>query len=407
MKTFVIRILITKFKNHLKSLIIRYISLSYRFGVRPLGIITLRFPGNSGYHFNELVADFPQEPLVKSPVKEIYQEFDSRLPLRPLEGMKILILLSSRANHKIHLKEMAHGIGKTLAYLGGDICFFLFGSDLESIQNAFTSRHYDVILLDSEMTSQELNFVKNAKNQFYAGFKSPRIIMSIYDLWRQDDFGVVDSMLETVDAFLHMDVNSVQNNYKESVDKFHLFPIARFWTDATSESNPDLQNHQVRSPTVFFSGSVRQVDRREILDLLIKELKFLRLSPCFRVSDPMIAGKILSKEDYFFHINTSEVILAPSQKSYNHFILTGRTVESLASENSGVLLQQEDRFCSTLGSLLRKDSEYLSFNSRETLREKLSFLDSHPHEARKIAKQGRDAIRKLFSDALLAKPFLM
>jgi hypothetical protein len=394
-------------KDLLKRLIIYYLFVSYRLGIFPSRYLTQRFPGNNGYHFDEYIQEGPDARTAHSK----YINSLSKMPnpsnylLHPLQSTKVLIALSNRASHKYHLREMAYGLGKTLSTLGSEIDFLRFNGKESAVEVNSRVLSSDIVLLNSEMTKAEIDvLLKIVQDAVFA--HKPKLLMVIYDLWRPYDIELVHSMLSYVDGFLHMDQTAVNKHFMSHQTKFNIWPIARFWDSATRLQESAEGNKQEKNPLVFFSGSVRQIDRREILDSCLRSLRPLRLSSNFLISDPLAPNLILTEKKYLTEITRSEAIIAPSQKTSQHFILTGRTVEILASLGAGVLLQQEHSDCKTLGSLLRKDIDYLSFHSKSTLKEKLNFIDKYPSEAQKIAENGRCAILELFSSSTLAEPFL-
>jgi hypothetical protein len=400
---------IVKTKNQIKTGISYYIYLSYKQGKIPSQNITRKFPGNIGYHFDlsenirvahsvKVVERIERDSKVIRPIHQMKNHF-------PLSGMKAIFILSSRALYKYHLMETGRGLAETLRNLGCHVDFLQINqAKRQTSLRENLIKNCDLVLLDSEIRNGlELEILSEIRG-FFPMNRMPRFAMFIYDLWRPDDVDFIQEVAKSIDIFLHLDTFSVEKSFRKNSHKFHLWPISRSFADATKVNQS--KNYKVE-PRVFYSGSARQIDRRQILNLTIDICRELRISPRFHVSDPLIYRRILTNPEYIDLIRKSECSISLSQKSEDTFIITGRSVEVLATNGGGVLLQQEGERMKPMNLLLNAGTEYLSFCTAKDLRESLKFISECPEDVKEIAARGHQAITSIFSAENVSKPFLM
>lgn len=383
--------------NLMKKSIIIYVHITYRLRISPFDWILKKFPGNSGYRFD---AHDTSNVRVKELVSEKFDFGIFKMPSSPiLNGTSALIIQSRRALYKWNLQEMATGIRTTLKGLGADCCVSNIGNS-ETL-HLLSSKHFDVLILDNEMLKEEIDLVLNEVVTLReTGFRI-KLILICYDLWRDYDIHLIKHYFNFFDYFLHMDQKIVSQHLSAYSSKFYFWPIARFWHKCSRESTENLAGQA----TLFYSGSARQVDRRDILNCSLQHLKKTILKSDFYVCDPLVPSTFLSGDTYISKIKNSRVILSLSQKTSEHFILTGRAIESLVC-GGGVVLQQENSFFEPLGSILTPNEHYLTFSNCEELGEQLQFISQNPSLGRDISLRAKNAMRSIFNDEYLSAPFV-
>ena len=400
MKPKVLNLMLIYIKDRIKAWILWYLVYTYRLGRPSNPFLTSTFPGNSGYRFIH-----PSSVTLKSEIRmsastlthNCKAKADSELQIigPKVANRLALIVKSKKATYKYHLGEMYLGTMNLLESLGIK-CKIVDGTMLESnLQNLPPSAEDFLIIVDNEMTLSEFNLVndslKNSKTRKLNG----RIILLCYDLWREHDLDFIKNVANSIYRILHMDNVFVENFFPEQIKrKAYLWPMARFWSESRNYQHGNLQVEN----SVFFSGSVRQIDRREILDFLLKRLKSSNISSNFRIFDTLIPRSILKSSDYFHNLNSNSLILSLGQKSPTHWIMTGRTVEALIAPRSGALMQQEGPRCRPLSELLVPFRDYLSFSNSGELSDLIFFAEREPEKIAAIARSGRERIRRVFSD---------
>lgn len=396
--------------NEIKKFLMLLIHSSYRNRIVPPRQLIRVFEEPMPFHFfdikaSELVENTENRLSLECRFREEFRE--PRLPKAitlPLKGLTSKWLIHSRIEYKYHLKNTILGLAETVRGLGCDVEIISLDAlrDL-STKSRLTMLNCDFLMFDSEMRlGEDAKFIHELRSSFRA-HKAPKFIMHISDMWRPEDVTFIKFMEKSVDIFLHSDLISVRESFRNIEDKFHLWPHARSFASTKNLSRPRSAN---RSPVVFYGGTARQSDRIEILRAVIKQCRGLRISPDLLVWDTLIPHTALDNDAYIRRIQESECSLALSQKSSKHFIITARSIEVLATPFGGVLLQQEGTSMKPLSILLKRDEEFLSFSSESELRDKLIYISNFPHEVKSIADKGHAAISRIFSIENISFPFL-
>lgn len=405
MKSKVLNLMWIYIKDRVKVWILWYLVYTYRLAKPSNSFLTSKFPGNDGYRFihSSFAArnshstlksgiSLSASPLTHNRKAKGYSESKQ---ICPRVGSRLaLIVQSKKATYKYHLGEMYLGTMNLLESLGIR-CQIVDGTMLESnLQNISPSAEDLLIIIDNEMTVSEFSLVNSALKNSKARKLNSRIILLCYDLWREHDLDFIKSVANSVDRILHMDNVFVEHFFPVQIKrKAYLWPMARFWSESRNYQHGEVQ---VKN-SVFFSGSVRQIDRREILDILLKRLKSSNISSNFRIFDTLIPRSILKSRDYLHNLNSNSLILALGQKSPTHWIMTGRTVEALVAPRSGALVQQEGPRCRPLSELLVPFRDYLPFSNSGELSDLIFFAECEPEKIADIARSGREQIGRVFS----------
>lgn len=397
-------------KNLIKKVLLWYIVITYKLAIKPSKFITSFFPGNSGYTFSSNYESISDSKFILSQSTEgshyfLTEDKEYNIPEQDsfLADKRSIIFRSGKAHYKYHLNAMYDGLKELLEDLG--IGTRIMG--YEQLSNELLSKHFfspfDYIVIDNEITPSEFQQIQILlTKRFSSANKWPLILLVCYDLWRESDLDLINEISPYLHSILHMDPVYVEKYFSEKLkQKSFLWPVARFWLEA---QRVDSKKNKMRE-TIFFSGSVRQIDRREILDSVLCQLKNSRLRSNFQVFDTLVPRSISSKDKYLTELNSNEFVLALGQKTTDHWIMTGRTVEALVSPRGGVLIQQEGPNCKPLGTVLSPFNQYLPFVTNKDLHEIITFASTHPNEMGRIARAGQKRILETFSSLNLAKAF--
>jgi hypothetical protein len=285
----------------------------------------------------------------------------------------------------------------------GSSCAILKDTELAVFLSQIERIPIDFVIIDNEISQGEFLKIIDTFKSFGKRQSQVRFIMMCYDLWRNGDQELVHFVSKYVSSFLHMDPIILEKVFsKKVINKFHPWPIARFWNDSRTYVPTTMDRKQ----SIFFSGSVRQIDRREILDFVILKLRSSSLETNFHIFDTLIPSSINSKDSYLLELYRNIATLALGQKTSDHWIITGRTVEALASPGGGVLIQQEGLKCSPLSHYLIPFENYLPFRNRGELVEVIQYCEKYPLQVKNIAYSGRSHIMKIFDAKLLVKAIL-
>lgn len=396
-------------KNFFKKVILWYLVFTFRHSSIPRNYITRQFPGNSGYRFlsteHSKVKEEVSNPVIGQSLMElptIQAEWQLNDLAVPLINTSTIIVRSDKAQYKYHLEEMYKGTKALLGSLGSS-CLIKSLNELENlILPPSKLRVFDFMIIDSEISHTELNVINSLLKQLKFGLR-PRLLLLCYDLWRPQDANLLNFSSRIVDGFLHMDpVMFGRILPKQHMQNAYLWPVARFWQDSKVYSPIS----HITKNSIYFSGSVRQIDRREILETLIRRLRNSSIETNFNIFDTLIPRSIPKKSDYLEELNSNSIILSMAQKSSNHWILTGRTWETLIAPSGGLLLQQEGPNCRPLAGLLTSGVDYLSFSSPVELNDLVTYVENNQTLLAGIANSGRVRVREIFSTRNLQKPFL-
>lgn len=393
-------------KTLVKKLILYYITFSYLKNFIPLQIILSRFPGNSGFRFEtKRTSEHPKLEFLKIKIldKESTVSIFDKVQSKPkrLVNTRVLIIKSSKAQYKYHLNSMSSNLEMMLTDLGSIVRIesILGMGEGPQFTNGFIP---EIIVVDNEIYYSDFLRVEKFVKKLGRGQKRPKLVMICYDLWRKGDIDFVTQVASKVDAFLAMDPVVTQKFITPEIrKKFYDWPVTKYWADAKDAIISGAQEN-----SIYFSGNVRGIDRREILNQLLVLLRGTKIGTKFHVFDPMIPRSVPTKDNYLKEINTNLAVLSLNQKLENHWIITARTWEVLISPRGGVLIQQEGLQCKPLSTILSPFEDYLPFSCPGSLVDVLDFCLNNTTFLNDISSRGRNKTLHYFSDDVLCSPFV-
>jgi hypothetical protein len=318
-----------------------------------------------------------------------------------LIGLKFLILGSSYSINHYHLQALSVSIQELLESLGG-LCFSANTLDFPNKEKANLLDYCDFIICDQNITRLELERVFENSPRIALRANKVKTVLLCYDLWREKDKSHIDSIKSYIDIFLHNDSIIMEKSFLDIVHKSFTWPLARIWSYVNV--SPDKLIEQ--EDRIFFSGKASEYDRRQILDSVIDATRTTTLKPRFRLGFGYLPSLFEDTQRYKSELQQNRCILSPAQKGERHWIITGRTMDTLGSPNSGVLLQQEGVNCRPLAKILTPYRDYLPFTNQEELHEIIGWCDENSLSANQISQNGYTEIRRYFSPSYLSGIFL-
>jgi hypothetical protein len=318
-----------------------------------------------------------------------------------LIGLKFLILRSSRSISDYHLEQLSISIQELLESLGG-LCFPTNTLNFQGRKTANMLDDFDFIICDQTITRLELERVFENSSQILGRANKFKTVLLCFDLWREKDKIHIDSIQGFIDIFLHNDSVAMEKSFSHIVNKSFVWPLSRIWSHVNVSPNRLVRQED----RIFFSGKASEYDRRQILDSVIDATQKTTLKPRFHLGFDQLPWLFEDTEKYKLQLKQNRCILSPAQKGKEHWIITGRTLDTLGSPNSGVLLQQEGINCRPLAKILTPYRDYLPFVNQDELREIIGWCDGNTIAANQISQNGYSEIRKYFSSSYLSGIFL-
>lgn len=218
--------------------------------------------------------------------------------------------------------------------------------------------------------------------------KALKVIFLVNDLWRKMDRDLVLASHAFVDVYLHMDPFSVRDISLTDRKQFNFFPIA-----GLDRSKFYVPLEKERS--LYFSGNIDIPYRRGVLNQIISEGKRNNLKVVIKGFSYLNRGSIPKIDVYASELRNSEICLDLARKGENHWLITGRSLEAIAS---GCLLLTDASFNgSPLSLLFVQGEEFLSFSSAKELKEIFQNGTLSTVNSQKIRKASLDKFEKLFA----------
>lgn len=395
------------------KLICIYIHLSYRFEVKVVEKILERWPGNNGFHF-------PQS--YENPVGEIKKKLESNtkkssLKLRDtpqknsssfanidcnrLSGSRFLIVSSSATSASSNLTELASAHKPIIESLGAFCEVVSIATLRKQVNHSGQYMDLDFVVIDPFLNSAETEFLFSPQIGLKRYSPNVRFICICYDLWRPSDELVIRRLNPFVYIFLHADPIMVKVKFSDLESKFFIWPIARSWKEFDHYTFAKLK----RKNQLYFSGSVDPLDRREILNAAINFTKNTEMNTHFLATDTRCSFLTPNIEKYLSNLIINRCILSPSQKSKEHWIITGRAFDVLKTSGSGVLLHQEGNNCRPLSEFFTPYEDYLPFDCSEGLKELILWCDKNEPKVSEIANSGNVKFRQIFTSTYMSGIF--
>jgi len=392
-----------------------YLILTYRLAKKPKKFMTNRWPGRTGAIFGqesglEPIKHIPHpRTLEKMCLPEVLKKTNSRSATEDLKfsadanllGLKFLILGSGYSINNHNLQALSISIKELLESLGG-LCFSATTQDFPNRGRGNLLDGCDFIVCDQNITRLELERVLENSPRIALRANKVKIVLLCYDLWRDKDKIHIDSIKRYIDIFLHHDSIMMEKSFSDIVHKSFTWPLSRAWSCA----NVSLDKLRKQEDRIFFSGNASEYDRRQILDSVIDATKTTNLKPRFRLGFSRLPSLFEDNQKYKSELQQNRCILSPTQKGERHWIVTGRTIDTLGLPNSGVLLQQEGVNCRPLAKILTPYRDYLPFTNQEELHEIIRWCDENSFSANQISQNGYTEFRRLYSPNYLSGIFL-
>lgn len=252
------------------------------------------------------------------------------------------------------------------------------------------SKSFDYIWLVSTMdaTHEFENQVLKLKR---ALSPKTKIIYLINDLWREKDFRIFSSKFENADRFFHMDPFAMINLSPEHRQKCHFFPFAGL---DQRMFHPDHKKN-----VIFFSGNINMKYRRDYIDELLSNFRGHNLQVIINAFHYYRRNQVPTMKDYASLLNSSQVCLDLGKKENRYWVLTGRSLEALAS--GCTLLVDEPISGGPLSLIFNREKDFKSFQTKEQFIGLVKDFDSHPSRSVEIALSGYNEYQRLFDHTRL------
>ena len=251
-----------------------------------------------------------------------------------------------------------------------------------------SNKKVNIIVIDSEYNDFELSaiFSKFKENKS----ARDRMIMLVYDIWRKRDLRVIEHSFDEIDFYLHMDAIAVRKYFRNKAEKFLFWPITHFSHQLSGQMNQET----AREPEIFFSGRIMN-DRLHVINKVLSLLPYTRFRGNFHFSD----ASQMPLDNNLFQKNLlkAELSLSLTQRSANHWIIPGRSLEILLG--GSLLIQQEGESCRPLSELLVPYEHYLPFANSKELEDIILYCSKYPEAVRSIARKGNEQVQRLIQES--------
>jgi hypothetical protein len=251
-----------------------------------------------------------------------------------------------------------------------------------------SNKKVNIIVIDSEYNDFELSaiFSKFKENKS----ARDRMIMLVYDIWRKRDLRVIEQSFDEIDFYLHMDAIAVRKYFRNKAEKFLFWPITHFSHQLSVQMNQET----AREPEIFFSGRIMN-DRLHVINKVLSLLPYTRFRGNFHFSD----ASQMPLDNNLFQKNLlkAELSLSLTQRSANHWIIPGRSLEILLG--GSLLIQQEGESCRPLSELLVPYEHYLPFANSKELEDIILYCSKYPEAVRSIARKGNEQVQRLIQES--------
>lgn len=402
-----------KFKTF-KYLINYYIWAAYRLNFKVSLRLTSRYPGNGGFRFSKdlAVSDSHRLQPVGSPTKYSHStlatsndEMQSapqadEIPM--LKNVRILLLSTDIGSSTSSLLEIASESAITLRSLGADCEVHSLAEFKRLYFAGLMKMSFDSIVVDSHIKLNDLKLIKSISKEGLGVKFIPKILMFCYDLWRLIDESQVRQSQSIIHTYLHQDNIAVSKTFSDIKSKFRIWPFVRAWNGIQGTAC-DWNKADKR---IFFSGSVSEVDRRDLLNFVIDETRKTPLKPKFVIATDNLRSRFPNRQKYIDGMRQNKYILSPTQKKPDHWIITGRAIEALRNPGFGILINQEGPSCRPLAEILTPFDDYLPFTNEGELKEILIWCMNNPSKEKTIGSKAHIKLESIFNPYSISEPFL-
>ena len=237
---------------------------------------------------------------------------------------------------------------------------------------------------------------RDVNNNFFENLKSRKnfqLIGPLGDIWREKDKVKIINAETYFDGFIHIDRIAAEKYPKKVKDKLFFYPFVAL--------NSNNFVPQIKESILFYSGQVRDADRRYWLRNLID------ISKKYGIVIENYAWYLRNEENsleqakYVKKLNSVQYSLSLTQKGVGHWLATARAFQSLQS--GCTLIHQESPKFNMFNDLLSPYIDYLPFTNVRELCEVIEFIAKYPIEAKQIGNNGASNIRSVFHEANLWK----
>jgi len=243
-------------------------------------------------------------------------------------------------------------------------------------------------LATPEVFPQEWSSLKDLITKARQSHQNLRVVSWLGDIWREKDFVASTAFSEDADLFIHMDNLAISRFPNSFQNKSWFFPFASFDQGIFAPST--------KNQNVFFSGQIRDSDRRFWIRLASKQLRRTDINFELNVWEKWTLGG-LNLNDYANRLNTSFACLSLTQRGKEHWIIPARAIQALQS--GCLLIQQEGVGKSPLSEFLNPGKHYLPFTNPIELNAIFQLIQNDPNLALNIALDGSNRIRELFTNS--------
>lgn len=263
---------------------------------------------------------------------------------------------------------------------------------LHKILNFFSNSESQLIFIEplasfevfKEFKIIDVDFIRNIRRVF----SNLRVVAQLGDLSRAKDLKQIQSINNFVDLFIHFDQIKAFQYPQEILLKMFFYPFFKLGFEGF---RPDHN----KSNSVFFSGQIRDSDRRFWIRETTKITTALGLKFNVATWGSVSSPARLSEKLYKKNLNASLSTLSLTQKGLNHWIIPGRAIQSIASHS--LLLQQEGQNCRPLSQFLQPYSDYLPFTNYSELLENLIFISKNMDRISQITKSANQKLELAYS----------
>ena len=229
-------------------------------------------------------------------------------------------------------------------------------------------------------------FIENVRSQLPTPFS---LINVCGDLWRREDQLAVESWRESCDLFLHIDEFSMRKLSKEVQGKALFYPFIGL------EDFPNAQDKNYLE--LFYSGQVRDSDRRIILNNVLKKLRNSQvLVANFKVHYAWDEDSALTEAKYRQSMSNADFCISFAQKGPAHYLIPWRSLEALSA--GSVLIHQQHEDFSPLTMIANSNEHYLPFLDEESLLTLLSQIEKNPRDYLGISIRAQKFFKSRYSD---------
>jgi hypothetical protein len=295
------------------------------------------------------------------------------------------------------LKDSAHRVGYEVQYVDFISMLSPSNRNVDSIRELFEDALRNIkpdLVLFGSSDSYVYPFFKGINPEFVTEMrkslsKSFSLVNVCGDLWRKADQESIQNWSEACNLFLHLDEYSMNRLSNRVREKALFYPFIGL--------NEFPARNRDRDYILFYSGQVRDSDRRIILNRVLKKFAQTNvLDINFKVHFSWTEKSALTELEYQQNMSNSDFCLSFAQKGPDHFLIPWRSLEALSA--GCTLIHQEHPEFKPLSRIAVPFQHYLSFQNEVDLLNLLNEIKSNPASYREIGRKARLFWRERYSD---------